>query len=225
MQPKIRPSATNRTIDLLPNEQEISYDKVHNFFNRYKLWIVGLCILVGLVTAGLIAWQYQENQLRERAQISLANAHSSEDLQAVAGDFGGTDAALLALLRLGDEYFQQNQLDRALGAYQTVLDRYPASTLAPSAAINIATIMESSGKTHDAVKTYQRVASSYPQAFQAAQARFAAARLMEQTGQLREARQAYEDFAVAYPQSSWKSEAIARARKINVRLKKAAPKS
>ncbi len=225
MQPIIRPSSRQRTVDLLPNEQEISYDRIHGFFNRYKSWIIGFCLLVVLAAGGLIAWRYQEDQLHERAQTQLANAQSLDALQAVVRDYAGTDAALVALMSLGDIYFQQNQLDQASSAYQAVLERYPESPLAPSAGVNLAAIMETRGNLDKAIKAYQQVAAAYPHAFQAAQARFAAARLMEQTSRLREARQAFEDLAVFCPQSSWKEEASMRARKIGAQLKRATAKT
>ena len=218
MPPNIRPSPSSqsRTIDLLPNEEEVS----HRFLNRYRSLIIGIGVLVVLAVGGGVAWQHQENRIHERARIQLAEAQSLEALQAVVRDYDGTDPALLALLNLGNLYYQQNRWDKASEAYQAVLDRYPSSPLAPFATIGMASILETRGQTANALRVYQQAATAYPRAFQAAQIRFSTARLMEQNGQLQEARKVYEDLAVFFPRSSWKSEASARARKLGAQLKK-----
>ncbi len=199
-----------RPADLLPNEQEISYEHVHNYFNRNMRWIVALCVALILVAGWMMLSRYQEDKLRQEANTKLAQAHSTEALQAIAGEYAGTDAAMIASLAMGDAWFQQRQWDKAGACYQEIALRYPSSPMAPSAMIGLAAIAESTGKTAEAIKTYQAVASSFPNGFQAAQAQFAAARLLEEGGKLQEARKAYEDLITTHPSSAWKGEAEER---------------
>lgn len=215
-------SARKRNPDLLPNEQEISYEAIHDFFARNKAWIVTSCFVLVLAAASFSVWRLRQDDFRKQAETHLAEARSPAALEAVARDYPGTRAALLALIQVGDAYFEQKQWDQAAGAYQALLNQYGTSLFAPSAAIGLAAILEATGKNTEALAAYRKAANDYPSAFQCSQARFAAARLLETTGQLREARQAFEEFISSHPQSSWKNEAVSRLQKINTQLQKTA---
>jgi len=212
-------ASPRRPADLLPNEREISYDSIHGFFYRHKAWIVSLSVTVILGMVAVLAWRLQEGQVRRQADLQLARANTVDLLQAVARDFQGTPASLIATVVLADVYFQQGQWERATACYQTVVDRHSTSLLAPSALIGLAAVAEATGKTEEAIRTYRSAVSNFPNSFQAPQAQFAAARLQENAGRLQEAGKSYEELIVRYPQSSWKNDAAARLQMINLRLK------
>ena len=213
-------STPRRRDDLLPNEREISYDHVHQFFERNKSWIVGLSIVTILTAVGIIAWRLQEDQVNRQATSRLAAvAHSIDSLQAVVHDFPGTDAALIAFIELADIYFQQGQWEPAMQCYQTIVDRYPSSPFVPSAFIGLAAIAEAEGKVKEAIQVYQSIASNFPHSFQVPQAQFTVARLQEENGQFLEARKSYEELLAKHPKSAWKNEAVARLQKLNLLLK------
>lgn len=206
--------------DLLPNEQEVSFDHVQNFLKRYRAWILGLGAVFILLIIGWTAWQIQRNKIIEQANLRFASAQTPEALQLVIQEFNGTDAALLATMILADIYFQQGQWDKAAATYQSVVGRYSGSPLSSSAIIGLASIAEVNGKTDEAIKAYQSVATMFSKSFQAPQAQFAAARLLESSGKLQEARKSYEDLMATHPLSAWKNEAMVRLQKINLLLKK-----
>ncbi|MBI4023460.1 MAG: tetratricopeptide repeat protein [Verrucomicrobia bacterium] len=208
-----------RKDDLLPNEREITYDQFRSFMNRNKSWIIGLLAVCILAAVGFVAWNFQQRQLRQQANEQFAAARSPEMVEAVAREFPGTDAELLASITVADYYFQQRQWVKAQGYYQKVLEHHSTSPLAPSALFGMAAILEANGKTDEALRTYREIVSSFPQSFQAPQVRFAIARLLEMNNRLEEARQAYEELLANHPHSAWKHEASARLQKINSLLK------
>lgn len=215
------PSSSRSGADLLPNEQQISYDSVHRFFEQNRLWIGVLSVVVILGVLGVVGWRFQEDQLRRQANTRLAAAYSIDSetysidsLRAITRDFPGTDAALIATMTLANVYFQQEQWDQAVGCYQTIVDRYPSSPFLSSALIGLAAIAETKGKTKEAIHGYQSIATHFPDSFQAPQAQFSLARLQERNGQFQEARKTYEELIVKYPKSSWGKEAAARLQKL-----------
>jgi tetratricopeptide (TPR) repeat protein len=215
-------SNRSREPELLPNEREISYDAIHNFFARNKVAIVTLCFVLVFAAVALSVWRVQRDERINRSEVKLAEARSPEALEAVAREYSGTPAALLALLQLGGMYFDMQQWEKSSVAYQAILSQYRESSFAPSAAIGLAAILEAKGQNAEAVAAYRKAASDYPNAFQCPQALFSAARILEITGQLKEARQAYEDLASRFPNSPWKGESSGRLEKINSQLQKTA---
>ena len=138
------------SMELLPNEREISYHRIHHFFDQNKRWIGVLCAVVILAIVGGMIWGLQKDQLHDRANSRLASAHTTKALQEVIREFGGTEAALFAELTLADIYFRKSQWDQATTCYQNVIKRYPSSPLAPSATIGLAAVAEAKGKVKEA---------------------------------------------------------------------------
>jgi predicted negative regulator of RcsB-dependent stress response len=208
--------------DLLPNEQEVSYDRIYDFFTKNKSIIVGACFIVILAALGFVAWRYQQDQIQQEAAEKLSTSHSLESLQAITQDkkFAQTESALIASMMLGDLYFKQNQFDKAASAYQSVIDQFPDSPLVASAQIGLAAVLEAQGKLPEAIKKYQFVALTYSQSFQAPQAQLAAARLLEATGRLEESRQTYELLLAGQIDSSFKDDARVNLKRLNAILKK-----
>ena len=205
--------------DLLPNEQEISYQWVFNFLKRYKRWIIGLIAVFLCATIGFVIWLIQTTQIRAQAHAKFAAAKTPEDWQAVTREFPRSDAALFARLTLADHYFQKKEWLKALPHYQAIVNEYPFSDFKPSALIGMAAVQEATEKMDEALKTYQSVTATFPDSFQAPQAKFAAARLLESNGRLKEARQSYEELITRYPISIWKNEATASLTRLGPLLK------
>ena len=216
-------SSQRRKQDLLPNEQEVSYERLHGFFPRYKFWIGAASVFVILAAAGYIAWCLQENHIRRQSGLKLAQARTIEDFKSVIHDFPGTNAALLATLRLADMYYEQQKWEDAKNTYQEAIKNFALSELVPSALIGEAAVFENTGNFTDALKIYKLVASDYSKSFQGPQAKFAAARLLETTGQLEEARTTYEDLIALYPKSIWKQDAMDRLQKLSLLIKNTQP--
>jgi TolA-binding protein len=201
--------------DLLPNEQEVTYEEVQQFFARNKVWIIGFILILLLSIGGYVLWQKQEANLRDEAQLKFAQAKTTEELQAVTTQYADTEGAALASLALGDRYFQQSAWDKALASYQTIIEKHPNSPLLPSALVGEAAVLDAQGKSNEALAKYLTVTQKYSKSFQAPQALYSAARIHHRLGQLKEARQMYNDLMVQYPESSWKKDAEAHFKKLS----------
>lgn len=204
--------------DLLPNEQEVSFDQTRALLERNKPWIIGFCVVIILAAVGFTAWNAQERKRREEAVAQLALATTPEMLQSVTQQFSGTDAALMASMKLADTQFQQAKYEKALATYGQVIEVYPTSIWVPSAMIGQAAALENTDKMDEALKKYQAVVSAFPQSFQAPQALFASTTILENTGKLKEANQGLDELLANYPDSSWKGQATARRDKIKATL-------
>jgi len=218
------PSSTQtpaRSKDLLPNEQEVTFEKFQNFLQQNKIVIASLCIALILGALGFTAWQIQKDKKIAQADAALAAADSPEALELVASNYADTEAGLLASLLVADRYFQQKQWDKASAAYQNIINQHFQSPLAPSARIGLAAVLESTGKIDDAVKTYKSAAADFPDSFQAPQALFSAARLLEVKQPL-EARKIYEEIITSHSESAWKSEAEDRLKSLETSSKASA---
>ncbi len=215
------PSNTRTTAgkDLLPNEREVTYERIQEFIQRNKASIIAVCILV-IASAGVIAArQIQKDNKTAEADAALAAAQTPEALENISQTYADTEAGLFASLVIADRYYQQGAWVKAAQAFQRIVDHHTDSPLAPSARIGLAAILESTGKMDEAVKAYKSVARDYPSSFQAPQSQFSAARVLETQGKLQDARQAYEELITSFPSSAWKSEADERVNKLDTMLK------
>jgi TolA-binding protein len=213
----------NRRPDLLPNEQEISYDRYFEFIQRNKVAIIALFLLVAGATVGFVIWSVQEEKIQQISAEQYAKAETLEDFQKVIADYPKSEAALLASMRAGELYFEKGQWDEARAIYESVAVNWPLSPLVPSALIGSAATYESTGKMDEALKTYDHVVSNHPKSFQAPHALVSKARILESQGKLPEARKALEDLISNYPDSTWRQEADFRLQKLRPLIAAQAP--
>lgn len=216
--PSPRPGGARRP-DLLPNEQEVSYDNLIEWLDRHKNWLIGLFGVAVLAIVGLVVWRVQTSKIESEAATALASARSLDSLQNVLQRFAGTRAAVFAAMTLADHLFEQGEWDKAAALYQTVLRQDASSPLAPAAALGMGAIEEARGNKDDALRLYRSVAEART-AYAAPQAAYSAARLLERDLRLVEARQAYEDLAARFPESASRMEALGRLERLKALLHK-----
>lgn len=218
-----QPAGAARRPDLLPNEQEISYENLLEWIDHRKNWLIGLFGVAILAIVGMVAWRYQETKVESEAATALAEARSIESLQGIVQRHAGTRSAVFAAMALADIFFQQSEWDKAAALYQGVLRDHASSPLAPAAVLGMGAIEEARGNKEDALRLYRSISTAGPGSFAAPQAALAAAQLLERTGRLIEARQAYEDVASRFPASPSRMEALSRLQRLNVLLRKTGP--
>lgn len=218
MPPPPSPSpAGARRSDLLPNEQEVSYDNLIEWLDRRKNWLIGLFGVAVLAVVGFVVWRLQTSKIENEAAVALTNARSLDSLQNVLQRFAGTRAAIFAAMTLADHLFDQGEWDRAAALYQTVLREGASSPLAPAAAFGMGAVEEARGNKENALRLYRSVAEARG-AFAAPQAAYSAARLLERENRPIEARQAYEDLAARFPESASRMEALGRLERLKALL-------
>ncbi|MCC7519272.1 MAG: tetratricopeptide repeat protein [Verrucomicrobiae bacterium] len=211
-----------RRPDLLPNEQEVSYENTLEWLDRRKNWLIGLFGAALLAIVGVVTWRIQTAKGEAAAAAAYANARSIESLQNLVQHHAGTRVAVFAAMALADLFFQQGEWDKAAALYQEVLRDHVASPLAPAAALGLGAVEEARGNKEEALRWYRGVASNAG-TYAAPQAACAVASLLERGGQLLEARQAYEDVAARFPASASRVEALSRLERLKVLLRKSAP--
>jgi len=120
-----------------------------------------LIVLVGLLGYNLYLRQAQSKALE--ASRAFANAESAADMESVVANYKSSAMAPLALIRLGSEYYHQQQYDLAMGAYTSFLRDYPKHDLAPIAIVGIAHVAEAQGLNAAAEAKFRDFAVGYPE--------------------------------------------------------------
>jgi predicted negative regulator of RcsB-dependent stress response len=140
-----------------------------------------------LIVAGGFAYYYnqlaQRSQLEDSARAALLKAKTPEEMVKVADQYPNTDQGTLALLSAADGSFAKEDYSAAIQDYQRIIQAAtPDQELRESAQLGLASSLEASGKTDDAIKTYLDVATQGDKSPFAPAAYFAVARLYEERG-------------------------------------------
>jgi len=145
-------------------------------------------ILVALVVAvGGFGYYYylldQREQLEDSARAALLQATTPEDLVKVADQFPKADQGTLALLNAADDSFAKQDYAAAMADYQRIIQTVTTDPeLRDSAQLGLASSLEASGKTDDAINAYLEVAQRGAKSPYAAFAYNAVARLYDERG-------------------------------------------
>ena len=94
----------------------------------------------------------------QAANFNLAGPQFAEYVKT----FGTTDQAADAQYYLGEIFFQQQQYDQAVAAFEQVLERYPEGKRTPDAQFKKGHALLKQGKRDAAVREFRGVISKYP---------------------------------------------------------------
>lgn len=113
----------------------------------------------------------------------------------VAKDYPLGDTTGESLKRLARIYeIKLKDRDAAMKVYQRIVQLFPGTPVAESAALKVAKFHEQTGKFDLAVKSYRDFIRTYPASRQVPEAQYALAEALEQLGRWVEAMDAYETF-------------------------------
>jgi tetratricopeptide (TPR) repeat protein len=144
---------------------------------------------------------FPTEEARQRAVIAAA--------EKIVADHGGTEAATLALLALGDARARLREWDEARSAYERFLAQAPKDdSLRFGALEGIALADEAKGSLEQAAQAYERLGREAP-AF-ADRADLERARVLAQAGKTAEARALLDTFAERHKESLLVPEAMER---------------
>jgi tol-pal system protein YbgF len=87
------------------------------------------------------------------------------------GQNPGTAFTDNALFWSGVSFEKTNELDRAIGAYGDVYQRFPAEDFAPVALFRLADLFDKNGSGNDARVAFQKLVDDYPRSVEAGRAR------------------------------------------------------
>jgi TolA-binding protein len=116
-----------------------------------------------------------------------------------------------SVMKSGDKYAAEGQLEKAAGFYLRVPQEYPQNAQAPRALNNAGAVLEKAKKQQEAVAAYQDLAQKYPSASEAPDALFTAARIEENIAYYDKAAVLYEQLAQKYPQDKHAADALRSA--------------
>lgn len=108
----------------------------------------------------------------------------------------------------------RGQANRAADSLNALVQRYPASALAPRALLEIAEVHERLGQMQQRKAALKQVIEAYPAAFEADEATYVLALALEKEGSAPEAMRYYEKLLVDYPYSTYLEKARARIRSL-----------
>ena len=112
-----------------------------------------LSTIVLVVLVAIIGYQFYERRVSGKdANASLAYSHamSVDELENVIATYKSSAVAPLAQIRLASEYYQTQQYDLALEAYEKFLRQYPKHPFAVIAQLGKAHAIEAQGNFAEA---------------------------------------------------------------------------
>jgi TolA-binding protein len=133
-------------------------------------------------------------------------------LQPIVDTFANEPELKLALEQvyyaLGSAYYNQQDWDNVLKAYQAYLDRYPQGKYRDEVLYRIASALQAAEKFPEAVTAYRRLATEAPRSDYVEDAAFQAGLTLVQQGDMEAAITALEKFTVEYPNSALFGQAV-----------------
>lgn len=153
---------------------------------NWRLVVYPILAALIIVVGGFGYYYYLQNQREEleaTARAALLQAKTPEELVKVADQYPHTDQATLALMGAADGSFAKRDYAAAIADYQRISQNLTTDPeLRDSAQLGLASSLEASGKTDDAVSAYMEVARRGDKSPYAPYAYISAARLYEEKG-------------------------------------------
>lgn len=204
------------------HDHELEQKEVHEVvvFLRENGTSIAIAITIGVIASlGFIVYRNSQNQKQMYASQALTSAQSIDGLTAVARDFEGTPAALLAQLELAATQFGEGQYEQALQTYEDFITANPEHAMSDAAKICTALCREALGDNEQALSIAENFIAQNPDHFMIPMTVFMRARILAGTEGLDRARAVYEDFIAANPDSLWKTQAESALMDLNRRIR------
>jgi len=150
-------------------------------------------LAVALVVAGLVfgASEWYKNRAAN-ANREFMQAMSLDGLQAVVDKYGSTKVGNAARLRLAKAYFDAEDYEAALQAYEVCLKKGEPAGFAGFARLGRAHALEATGDLDEAFAAYSKFVADTPEHFLVARAQMGLARVLALQGKKDEAKRLLE---------------------------------
>jgi len=153
---------------------------------NWRRIVYPIVAVVVIVLGGLGYYFYQQNQMELReaqAHDAVVQAKTPEDLIKVADQFSNTTQGIIARLNAANAFFDKKNYDAADKEYRKIIGNADADAeLHDSAQLGLASTLEATDKTDDAINAYLSVARRGKESPYAPFAYHAAAEIYEQRG-------------------------------------------
>jgi predicted negative regulator of RcsB-dependent stress response len=185
---------------------------------NWRLVVYPILAALIVVVGGLGYYYYLQNQreqLEASARAAVVQAKTPEALLKVADQFPGATQATLALLSAADGSFAKRDYAAAIKDYQQVIQTVTShADLRDSAQLGLASSLEASGKSDDAINAYLEVARRGDKSPYAPFAYSATARLYDERGDKDNERKVLTEAASLDPDSSFVKQAQIKLKEI-----------
>lgn len=191
--------------------------------NKNLIFTVSGVLLAGVMVFSFVSWHGEQKEIAAGQALTgvLLNQGAAATPQAFAGqlqslatEHSGTDAALRATLEAAAAYYSAGKYTDAQAEFQKVMDSSADQYFKGTAAFGLAACLEAEGKSQEAFQAYQR-AQTYPGGESTDAAKFALGRLSEAAGKLNDALNYYSQVS---PNTDMGQEAGMRARAIQIKV-------
>jgi predicted negative regulator of RcsB-dependent stress response len=186
---------------------------------NWRLIVYPLLAAVVLIFGGVIYYLYLQNQQEEleaTAREALLQAKTPEALVAVADKYPTTEQGNVALLNAAGDSFAKKDYAAAIHDYQRIVSNATADAqLRDSAQMGLASTLEESGKTDEAIEAYLVVAKRGNDSAYAPAAYYAVAAIYRERGDKDKEVNILLEEATLDPQSSFVKAAQQRLNEIS----------
>lgn len=176
--------------------------RVTEFLRRNGRRLAVLASVIAAVALLVVFWVIHRREVAAAGFAAISQASDAEALAAVASQYRGTPAAVLAEFLEGNALLDEDRYEEAARAFETFFAQRPAHPFAPDAEFLLAVAREGLGGTEQALEQYEAVAAREGHR-RAAEALASAARCQEALGRPAEAQRLLEDLLARYPESVW----------------------
>jgi tetratricopeptide (TPR) repeat protein len=180
---------------------------ITDFWNTHgkNLTLIITILLVVLLVIG--GYGYNRQRKSVQAARLLESAKNVQDFQEIVVHYAGTPAAAVALLALGQSFYNEGMYDRALQQYDMFLGKYQGHPLFKAAELGKSLCYEGMGDINQALNGFSSFVMMNQKHFLVPQAELGKARCLQLLGRFDEARTVYEDFIVSHTNSQWADQA------------------
>lgn len=180
--------------------------RVTDFLRRHGRRLALLASVIAVLGLVVAFWMIHRREMAAAGFAAVSRADDPESFGAVASQYRGTPAAVLAAFLEGNALLDAARYEEAGQALESFLAGHPSHMFAPDAEFLLAIAQEGMGSVEEALRQYAKVAErdGHPRA---AEALASAARCQEALGRPAEARRLLEDLLARHPGSVWAADA------------------
>jgi tetratricopeptide (TPR) repeat protein len=163
-----------------------------------------VAVLLGIVLVlTFVSYRARTAKKQEQASMHLLQATSAGTVEEVIEKYSSKDIKPLAILKLAQMQYSENNFALSLGTYEKFIATYGDHPLLPTAKLGRIICTESQGQLDAALNGYSLFLTEHADSFVAPEAVFGRARCLRQLRRLEEAKQVYDEFMVDEPDSVW----------------------
>lgn len=187
-------------------KQELEQHEVKEVLRFLKQYgkLIGTGAVAAVVILLLSSWRTHRIAAREvEAEARLHAAQTSEQLREVVEQFKSTPAAVVALLDLAKNTFNDGDYAEARTLYENFLRQNRKHELRPTAELGVAYCLEAEGQVEKALEAFKSFSAKHAGHYLHPLAVLGQARVLKQSGRTTDARVVLENFLAASGDTVW----------------------